>query len=48
MKEEHSKGIMTTLVQLEKVDQGVLYISLISSDQLTTEAAKDPFNHRRR
>jgi hypothetical protein len=42
---------MTTLVNLEEVDQSVLLVSLTltsgEQERLTTEAAKDPFNHLR-
>lgn len=41
---------MTTLVNLEKVDQGVLPVNImvrLGEEELTTEAAKDPFSHLR-
>jgi hypothetical protein len=42
---------MTTLVNLEEVDQGVLPVSFTipsgEQEELTTEAAKDPFSHLR-
>ena len=57
MEEEHPKGVVPRLVQLEEMDSGVLYEGVshlvsraakLARKYRTTEAANEPFSQRRR